>query len=495
MVPPGKDKILIVDDEVGIRETMADILRLEGYAVDQAGCGREAVDLSARDDYAFALLDVNMPDMSGLDVLRHLRQERPDCEVSMLTGDDDLRTAIEALRLGAYDYMVKPLPNPEVVLLAIARALERRRMTSRQRQLISELGRTTQDLEHANRELETQRRRQLRSINYVGKALSAAWQRQEIVQVLIQAMLELLGGDGAAAFLLEGPISDAPWVMFGGRKRLLPTASQSLLDALLEAVPSDLRPPREQVGVERMPEQPSSEGDEAPWGRCEVSRLEIRGRVHGSVVLASHAAEAFAEDALGLLEILVTQASIALENASLFAKAQRLATRDELTALYNRRHFVELLEREISRSERYDQPLAVIMLDIDGGNCGGRGLKIINDTYGHQAGDALLKAVGAFLYDNIRRADVIARYGGDEFVILAPQTGYEKAPALANRLCRELREASFAVMHETLKITVSVGVASFRRGVGHTAALLMHLADQAMYAAKQRGGNQICVAE
>ena len=495
MNPSGKPRILIVDDEVGIREILADIVRLEGYTVDPAGCGQEALDLCAHNEYDFALLDIRLPDMSGLDILRRIKQDHADCEVSMLTGDDDLRTAIEALRLGAYDYMVKPLPNVDIALLAISRALERRRMADQQRQLLNELGRTTQDLEHANRELEAQRRRQLRSINYVGKALSSAWQRQDIVQVLIQSMLELIDADAAAALLLEGPIADAPWAMFGGRKRLNSLATQPLLDALLAALPADVRPAREQVGCEAMPEQHSSEDDEAPWQRCEIARLEVHSQIRGVAVFASHNPEPLSEDSLGLFEILVTQATVALENARLFAQAQRLATRDELTGLYNRRHFLELLEREISRAERYDQPMAVIMIDIDGGNRDNLGLKAINDTYGHQAGDTLLKTVGNFLYENIRRADVVARYGGDEFVLLAPQTGSEKAPALAARLCRELREESFVVAGLTLHITVSVGIASFRRGAGYDAATMIHLADQAMYCAKERGGDQICVAE
>jgi len=89
----------------------------------------------------------------------------------------------------------------------------------------------------------------------------------------------------------------------------------------------------------------------------------------------------------------------------------------------------------------------------------------------------------------------VARYGGDEFIILAPQTGSEKAPALAKRLCRESREMPFVVAGQTLHVTVSVGIVNFRRGIGHDATTLIHLADEAMYCAKERGGDQICVAE
>jgi len=117
-----------------------------------------------------------------------------------------------------------------------------------------------------------------------------------------------------------------------------------------------------------------------------------------------------------------------------------LATRDSLTGLCNHGHFFELLELEINRCNRYGHDLAVIMLDIDKNH----GLKHVNDTYGHQAGDDLLRQLAMILQLAVRGADVVARYGGDEFVILAPQIGQEGL-ALGRRLCETLRETSFTV--------------------------------------------------
>jgi len=190
--------------------------------------------------------------------------------------------------------------------------------------------------------------------------------------------------------------------------------------------------------------------------------------------------------------VLVTQGGVALANARLFARTQELATRDGVTGIYNHRHFFELLEAEISRSERHGLPLSVIMMDLDRGDAdGGVGLKTINDTYGHQAGDELLRAVAAFLGNAVRRADTIARYGGDEFIILAPQTGHDEALVLAHRVSQHLGRAQFQVAGNAIRLTASVGVAVFRPGRGDSAGAVVSRADQGLYLSKECGGDRV----
>lgn len=210
--------------------------------------------------------------------------------------------------------------------------------------------------------------------------------------------------------------------------------------------------------------------------------------------MARHANQLWEEEALGFFRVLATQGGIALANARLFARTQELATRDGVTGIYNQRHFFELLEAEISRSERHHLPLTVIMLDLDRGDAGGGvGLKTINDTFGHQAGDRLLREVAAYLANTVRRADTIARYGGDEFVILAPQTGHDDALALANRVRQQLGRAAFCVAGRAIRLTASVGVGVFLPGAGDTAGAVVSRADQGLYMAKERGGDQVCL--
>ncbi len=157
----------------------------------------------------------------------------------------------------------------------------------------------------------------------------------------------------------------------------------------------------------------------------------------------------------------------------------RLANMDGLTGLDNRREAERCLDREISRASRYGRELSLILFDIDR-------FKIVNDTFGHSAGDDVLMKVGVWLQKELRSADRPSRWGGDEFLILCPETGIEKAVPLAERL-RFGCEAGDGALAEGL--SMSFGVAAY--SIGQTAKELIRRADQALYAAKAGGGNQV----
>ncbi len=163
-----------------------------------------------------------------------------------------------------------------------------------------------------------------------------------------------------------------------------------------------------------------------------------------------------------------------------------LASREPLTGLYNRRHFREILERRFSESVRYGSDLACMMIDLDD-------FKTVNDRFGHQQGDQVLLAVAAALSSQLRAADLAARYGGDEFVVLLPQTGADRAAGLADRIAQKFhldRQARFPEMQATL----SIGIASLRGSCSETADNLIRSADRALYAAKNRGKDRIELA-
>jgi diguanylate cyclase (GGDEF)-like protein len=168
-------------------------------------------------------------------------------------------------------------------------------------------------------------------------------------------------------------------------------------------------------------------------------------------------------------------------------EAQRLARTDPLTGTLNRRHFAELAEREFERARRSGGPVALLLLDFDD-------FKRINDDHGHAAGDAVLKAAAAAVAARLRMVDVLARWGGEEFVVLLPGTPQAEAVRVAERL----REAVMAVATpiadgRTARTSTSIGVAVAERGSGSLQALVA-AADQAMYAAKHAGRNRVAAA-
>lgn len=164
----------------------------------------------------------------------------------------------------------------------------------------------------------------------------------------------------------------------------------------------------------------------------------------------------------------------------------KLATTDPLTELYNRRHFFNLAEQEVARSQRYEHPLACIMFDIDY-------FKQINDSYGHLFGDKVLREVVYRCKENVRQVDVFARYGGDEFVILLPETGLERCKQLAERLCTDFRDRTLNIDEREISISLSLGLASLSGNNGLALDTLLNCADTALYEAKKKGRNQFAI--
>ena len=182
-----------------------------------------------------------------------------------------------------------------------------------------------------------------------------------------------------------------------------------------------------------------------------------------------------------------SQAAVALENVRLHRIVERQASTDGLTDLANRRHFEETLASEISRAERFGGSLALVLADLDD-------FKQVNDRYGHQAGDDVLREFAAVLRDTVRDIDLAARYGGEEFAVLLPQTDLEGAERLAERLRQSMATRRLTVEPgETVRVTASFGVAAFPDSP--TPAALFAAADEALYRAKSAGKNCVVGAD
>jgi diguanylate cyclase (GGDEF)-like protein len=161
----------------------------------------------------------------------------------------------------------------------------------------------------------------------------------------------------------------------------------------------------------------------------------------------------------------------------------RLTTVDGLTQVFNRRYFEETVEREISRCHRYGRSLSLVMVDIDH-------FKTINDTYGHLAGDHVLKHVASSIRTRIRREDILARYGGEEFAVLLPEVELKGAVQLAEKVRKLIEKQTFEFDKQAIPVTVSAGVATLTQPM-HEASDLVRMADTHLYAAKTDGRNRV----
>ncbi|MCS6906824.1 MAG: diguanylate cyclase [Anaerolineales bacterium] len=216
-----------------------------------------------------------------------------------------------------------------------------------------------------------------------------------------------------------------------------------------------------------------------------VAPLLTAERVYGALALGSSRKSAFNANDLQLLVSFAATATTALRNAQLHAAVQQQAVTDPLTGLYNRRGFWNLAEHEFLRAHRFRRPLSLMMVDIDL-------LKQINDTYGHLVGDKILSIVSANCRAELRQVDIVARYGGDEFIVLLPETTLQEALQVAERLRSRIEGLHLSHNGDRLNTTICVGVAELCPG--DTLDSLIERTDQALYLAKQSGRNQVRVS-
>ncbi len=215
--------------------------------------------------------------------------------------------------------------------------------------------------------------------------------------------------------------------------------------------------------------------------------LISRGRTIGVVEIINKLEGKFTQADLDVLLTLVEPCAIAIENAQLFQRTEQLTITDDLTKLFNSRYLNVYIGREIKRCKRHGIPLSIIFLDLDG-------FKNINDRYGHLAGSATLTEVGAILAEAARESDILARYGGDEFVVVLPETPASGALVIAERIRRAIEAQQFLKGQGLeARISASFGIASYPDHA-LTPEGLIQKADQAMYRVKERDKNGIEVA-
>ncbi len=182
--------------------------------------------------------------------------------------------------------------------------------------------------------------------------------------------------------------------------------------------------------------------------------LILRDQVIGVMSIQNYRPDVYAADQIRLLEHISVHAAIAIENARLYAEEQRLAIIDELTGIYNYRGLIELGSREVERARRFKRPLSVLFFDIDD-------FRKFNNTYSHGTGNLILQTVAQRCRTALRTVDVFARYGGDEFVSLLPETDLDEAQEVARRLYSEIAQIKVKTSYGELGVTISIGVSAF----------------------------------
>ena len=323
-----KVRILVVDDILSVCELLQEVLAQEGYLVDTISSGYDALKKIEEQEYEIMILDLNLPDISGLDVMKGARKLRPETDIIFITGFGTLESAIEALRHEVYDYITKPFMNWQIVS-SVKNCHMRRGLFLENRKLYRKLKRYREKLE------------------------------QEI-----------------------------------------DNATQDLKDMNMQ-----------------------------------------------------------------LLE---------------------LSIRDELTKVYNFRYFKERLQEEIQRANRYNHNVSLAIFDIDN-------FKEFNESHGHQTGNSVLASIGTILQKNVRKVDIVTRYGGDEFAIIFPHVFSDEEMTVSSRILDIVAGSKIKVPEKKLEVevTMSAGVATYPRDKFEQQEFL-EKADEALFCAKKAGKKQLC---
>lgn len=215
--------------------------------------------------------------------------------------------------------------------------------------------------------------------------------------------------------------------------------------------------------------------------------LFINNKAFGAIMVIAENNLKLGRDQLQIVNNAGNHLALALRNALKYRDLKKEADFDGLTSVYNRQQFDKKMRVELKRHQRHAKPLSLIMLDLDY-------FKNLNDTYGHVAGDMVLKKIGYLLGNTVRETDFPARYGGEEFVVLLPETTEDQAWLLAERLRQKISRTNFFHENKNFNVTASIGVASLKPGPLTPGDTLVDQADQALYLAKNSGRNMVCTS-
>ena len=324
----------------------------------------------------------------------------------------------------------------------------------------------------------------------VGKTLASTLDLQKILQTIMEKISDFLRPDTWSLLMLDEKTQELYFEIAIG------AGANNLKDVRLkvgEGIAGWVAEHGEAVLVEDVTSDPhftSKFGELTQIDTQSVVCVPIKGRekVLGVIELVNHSGKAsFRKEDIPILKNLADYAAIALENARYVERIKELTITDDCTALYNARHLHFVLDAEIYRSTRYNYQFSVIFIDLDH-------FKQVNDTYGHLIGSKLLWVIGEIVKGHLRLIDYAFRYGGDEFVVLLPQTPKENALMVVRRI-KDLLNARVFFTEENLniKVTASFGVAAFP-GDARTRKDILRMADEAMYLVKNTTRNSIALA-
>lgn len=454
-------RILVLDDEKPIRDLVSNMFKQYGATVETAADGRAGLQVLIDNDFDVLVVDLRMRKMDGITFLQEALKIWPWLGVVIITGYGGAESYRKIKSLGVTRLVEKPFGRDELVSNVAAEYVAKQEAVEREEMI--PLGKIQQQLQMmrviAEPALEAETLLEaLRELTY------------ELGRFLDFAIIGVLGMEGDEHTLI---LNISRQISKSFVKKLEDYLGQRYAALIGKSMPAEVR--TEIKGV-----QPG-DGEISELGETFCVPIMASGEVKGFLILAApHDTEHDASDVSFIYHIANHLSTV----FSALSRMRGLAIHDSMTGLYNRLHLEAELQDVWSWSKRYKRPLAVVIMDLDH-------FKAVNDTYGHLAGDKVLKEFAQLLQASGRESDIIGRYGGEEFIVVLQEASLEDGITYAERLLNETRLHVFCEGQYDLHLTVSLGVAyaDQKKLLDSDVQQVVGQADQAMYAAKRAGRN------
>jgi diguanylate cyclase (GGDEF)-like protein len=470
-----KIKILSIEDDPEVRSVIIEYLDSKGYATLEAEDGETGLDLFAAENPNLVLLDLRLPGIDGLEVLGHISKDAPHIPIIIVSGKETIKDASECLKLGAWDYIAKPLFDLQVLDIAVHNALEQAKLKLAkdrfQQNLDLELQRDTSDLLLRTLELEKAYSKLNRELEERRRVERAIQQERTFIQTILDGIHDparIIGPDFGVLIMNQAALV------------LLPSKQTSLKELTCyeayrqtdtpcadENHPCVLKEVLKTGKAASVLHRELIEGEKERVFEIEASPLwNPDGSLHGVLEVIRNVSEN-----------LSVEAQLREHRERLY----HLVHHDALTNLPNRMLLQDRLSRMMTKAMRHKNYVAVLFLDLDR-------FKKINETLGHDVGDKLLLEVGKRLESCVRRSDTVARLGGDEFAVLLDDLQDVKFVAVVARKILQALSKPILIQDYELYATSSIGISLFPDDSENVDDLL-RCADTALYRAKDAGKN------
>jgi len=488
------ERVLIIDNESKNIRNLSFFLKKMGLFVEEESnplCALEKLH-DGNGEFDILFIEQKLPIISGDKILKDLQSSNCKSCVIFMTEKPDLNTVVSLLQEGAFSFLKKPIDYNRLGDV-VKKGLDNRRALFQILEMSDSLREANSKLKRQSGRLKKEKvslkkiNQELNLLNQLSLQINSTLDAHKMVYKVAHCKLnELIDHDMITFFHFLG--EDAFLKIF--------SSVFSPHSDVIERLRSDsIEQYYRYTGKKLLPDDIRTEviqGKNCGGTNNKISSLRIEKKLHIPLKVAHNVlgmmglvgVQKLSKNHLRLISTVANQVALALKNATEHQRIQELAITDELTGLHNRRSFHNALDKELRRSKRYRKPLSLIMLDVDG-------FKEINDNFGHQVGDDVLRSLAVYLRGSVRETDFLARYGGDEFAVILPETKAGEASVLAERLKNMVKNYSFKVGGSHYTITLSMGVVDISNTHTVSEDELISRVDSVLYMSKGHGGDSV----